>query len=47
MKDPFRNPPESTHETADEAPNERAEEGIVLIDEDEKILDQVERDLGK
>lgn len=47
MKDPFRNPPESIHETADEAPNERAAEGIVLTDKDEEILDRVEHDLGR
>ena len=47
MKTPFRNPPDSTHKTVDEAPNERAEEGIDLTDEDEEILERVWRDVGK
>ena len=47
MKTPFRNPPDSTHKTVDEAPNERAAEGIDLTDEDEEILDRVWRDVGK
>ena len=47
MKTPFRNPPDSIHETVDESPYERAEEGIDLTDEDEEILERVWRDVGK